>query len=52
MVQMTYRAAIAQALSEEMERDTNVILLGEDVGRFGGAMAATKGLTIASAQRG
>ncbi len=44
MVQMTYRAAIAQALSEEMERDTNVILLGEDVGRFGGAMAATKGL--------
>jgi pyruvate dehydrogenase E1 component beta subunit len=44
MVQMTYRAAVAQALSEEMERDPNVILLGEDVGRFGGAMAATKGL--------
>lgn len=44
MVQVTYRAAVAQALSEEMERDPNVILLGEDVGRFGGAMAATKGL--------
>jgi len=44
VVQMTYRAAVAQAISEEMERDPTVILLGEDVGRFGGAMAATKGL--------
>ncbi|MHB9071371.1 MAG: alpha-ketoacid dehydrogenase subunit beta [Sedimentisphaerales bacterium] len=44
MAEMTYRNAVAQAITEEMERDPNVILMGEDVGRFGGAMAATKGI--------
>jgi pyruvate/2-oxoglutarate/acetoin dehydrogenase E1 component len=44
MAIMAYRAAIAQAMIEEMERDSSVILLGEDVGSFGGAMAASKGL--------
>lgn len=41
---VTYREAINEALSEEMERDDKVFLLGEDVGAFGGAMAVTKGL--------
>jgi pyruvate/2-oxoglutarate/acetoin dehydrogenase E1 component len=40
----TYREAISEALAEEMRREESVVLLGEDVGRFGGAMAATKGL--------
>jgi pyruvate/2-oxoglutarate/acetoin dehydrogenase E1 component len=44
MAVMAYRQAIAQAIIEEMDRDPNVILLGEDVGRFGGAMAASKGV--------
>ena len=41
---VTYREAINEALSEEMERNDKVFLLGEDVGAFGGAMAVTKGL--------
>jgi pyruvate dehydrogenase E1 component beta subunit len=41
---MTYREAIRLALREEMKRDERVFIIGEDVGRFGGAMAVTKGL--------
>lgn len=41
---ITYREAINEALREEMDRDEQVLLLGEDVGIFGGAMAVTKGL--------
>jgi pyruvate/2-oxoglutarate/acetoin dehydrogenase E1 component len=44
MAEITYREAVAQAIIEEMERDANVVLIGEDVGKFGGAMAATKGI--------
>jgi pyruvate/2-oxoglutarate/acetoin dehydrogenase E1 component len=44
MAETTYRNAVAQAIIEEMQRDPNVILMGEDVGSFGGAMAATKGV--------
>jgi len=44
MIEMTYRQAIAQAIIEEMDRDPNVLMLGEDVGQFGGAMAASKGV--------
>jgi acetoin:2,6-dichlorophenolindophenol oxidoreductase subunit beta len=44
MAEMTYRNAVAQAIIEEMQRDPHVILMGEDVGSFGGAMAATKGV--------
>lgn len=43
-VKMTYRQAITEALREEMLRDSTVIVLGEDVGRHGGARGATKGL--------
>ncbi len=44
MPQATYLEAIRQALCEEMERDPSVVLLGEDIGVFGGAFQATAGL--------
>jgi len=37
------REAISQALWEEMERDTNVFIMGEEVGVWGGSYAVTKG---------
>jgi len=40
---MTIREAVSQALWEEMERDNNVIILGEEVGMWGGTYAVTKG---------
>jgi pyruvate dehydrogenase E1 component beta subunit len=43
MAVMTVREAISQALWEEMERDENVIILGEEVGMWGGTYAVTKG---------
>jgi len=41
---ITYREAVAEAIAEEMARDPNVFLMGEDVGVHGGAFAASKGL--------
>jgi len=41
---ITYAQAISEAIDEEMQRDKNVILLGEDVGRLGGNFKATVGL--------
>jgi 2-oxoisovalerate dehydrogenase E1 component beta subunit len=41
---VTYIQAINQAMHEEMARDGNVLLLGEDVGVLGGAFKATDGL--------
>jgi 2-oxoisovalerate dehydrogenase E1 component beta subunit len=43
-MQVTYIQAINQAMHEEMARDENVLLLGEDVGVLGGAFKATEGL--------
>ncbi len=41
---LTYIAAISEALAEEMRRDPNVLVLGEDIGgEFGGAFKVTKG---------
>ena len=40
----TYIQAINQAMHEEMARDENVMLFGEDVGVLGGAFKATEGL--------
>lgn len=43
--QLTYIAAISEALFEEMARDPNVLVMGEDIaGAFGGAFKVTKGL--------
>ena len=39
-----YVEAIREALLEEMERDERVIVIGEDVGVYGGAFKATDGL--------
>lgn len=41
---LTYRQAVAEAIAEEIARDSRVFLMGEDVGVHGGAFAATKGL--------
>jgi 2-oxoisovalerate dehydrogenase E1 component beta subunit len=42
---LSYLAAINEALAEEMRRDPNVLLMGEDIGGdFGGAFKVTKGL--------
>lgn len=41
---ITYREALREALYEEMAADERVILLGEDVGRYGGAYAVSRGL--------
>ena len=44
MAEITYLQAIRDALWEEMERDENVFLLGEDIGVYGGAFKVTEGL--------
>ncbi|HEY3297506.1 MAG TPA: pyruvate dehydrogenase complex E1 component subunit beta [Armatimonadota bacterium] len=41
---LTYGQAIVEAQREEMKRDKSVVILGEDVGLYGGAYAATRGL--------
>jgi pyruvate dehydrogenase E1 component beta subunit len=41
---LRYREALNQALREEMRRDDNVVLMGEDVGVFNGAFKVTQGL--------
>jgi pyruvate/2-oxoglutarate/acetoin dehydrogenase E1 component len=42
---ITYREALREALKEEMQRDSTVFLLGEDIGRYwGGAFKVTEGL--------
>lgn len=40
----TYREAIKSAMAEEMERDHSVVLLGEDIGLYGGTHLVTDGL--------
>jgi len=45
MRKITYREALREALREEMQRDSTVFLLGEDIGRYwGGAFKVTEGL--------
>ena len=45
MRKITYRESLREALREEMRRDSNVFLLGEDIGRYwGGAFKVTDGL--------
>ena len=42
--EVTFLDAIRIALGEEMERDERVVLMGEDIGAYGGAFRATAGL--------
>jgi len=44
MAVITYREALNEALAEEMERDPDVFLMGEEVGVYNGAYKVSKGL--------
>jgi acetoin:2,6-dichlorophenolindophenol oxidoreductase subunit beta len=44
MAELTYREAVARGIAQEMERDPNVVLIGEDVAAAGGVFKATVGL--------
>jgi pyruvate dehydrogenase E1 component beta subunit len=44
MPAITYREAIRHALAEELTRDENVVVLGEEVAQFNGAYKVTEGL--------
>jgi pyruvate/2-oxoglutarate/acetoin dehydrogenase E1 component len=41
---ITYREAVKQAIREAIKGDPRVFLMGEDVGRYGGCFAVSKGL--------
>jgi pyruvate dehydrogenase E1 component beta subunit len=41
---LTYREALRRALDEELERDKDVFLMGEEIGRFEGSYKVTAGL--------
>jgi pyruvate dehydrogenase E1 component beta subunit len=44
MRELMYREALNEALAEEMERDANVFLMGEEVGKYQGAFKVSQGL--------
>ena len=44
MAVITYREALNQALSEEIERDNNVVLMGEEVAQFKGSYKVSEGM--------
>ncbi len=44
MTRMTYREAVRSAIRDAMRADSRVFVMGEDVGRYGGAFAVTRGL--------
>jgi pyruvate/2-oxoglutarate/acetoin dehydrogenase E1 component len=44
MAELTYRDAVARGLTQEMERDERVVLIGEDVAKAGGVFKTTVGL--------
>ena len=44
MAVITYREALKTAMAEEMERDERVVIMGEDIGIYGGTHLVTDGL--------
>lgn len=44
MAKITYRQALNDALCEEVERDENVVIIGEEVANFDGAYKVTEGM--------
>ncbi|MEJ2556417.1 MAG: alpha-ketoacid dehydrogenase subunit beta [Anaerolineae bacterium] len=42
--EITYLEAVREALTQEMQRDPEVFLIGEDIGAYGGAFGATRGM--------
>ncbi|HLK14620.1 MAG TPA: alpha-ketoacid dehydrogenase subunit beta [Fimbriimonadaceae bacterium] len=43
-LEMTYREALHKSMIEEMDRNADVFLIGEDIGRYEGTFKVTKGL--------
>ena len=43
-IETTYRDALRQALIDAMNEDSSIFIMGEEVGRYGGAYGVTKGL--------
>jgi pyruvate dehydrogenase E1 component beta subunit len=44
VAELTYRGAVAAGIAQEMERDPNVVFIGEDIGAAGGVFKTTEGL--------
>jgi pyruvate/2-oxoglutarate/acetoin dehydrogenase E1 component len=44
VTEITYREAVREAIRDALARDQRVFLMGEDIGRYGGCYAVTKGL--------
>src|SRR4051794_3764939 len=44
MAEISYREAVRHALAEEIERDPNVVVMGEEVAEYDGAYKVTEGL--------
>jgi pyruvate dehydrogenase E1 component beta subunit len=44
MPEITYREALRHAMAEELERDSNVVIIGEEVAEYDGAYKVTEGL--------
>jgi pyruvate dehydrogenase E1 component beta subunit len=44
MREITYTEAVREALSEAMREDSNVFIMGEDIGVYGGAFGVTRGM--------
>ena len=44
MAELTYRQAVAYGIGQEMERDSSVVMLGEDIAAAGGVFKTTEGL--------
>jgi pyruvate/2-oxoglutarate/acetoin dehydrogenase E1 component len=51
VAEMRYREALGAALREELLRDEHVMLMGEDIGVFGGAFKVTEGLLAEFGER-
>ena len=47
-----FREALNQAMTEEMERDEHVFLMGEEVGYYNGAYKVSQGMLKSSARSG
>ena len=44
MAELTYREAVSAAITQEMQRDPNVVFIGEDIAAAGGVFKSTVGL--------
>ena len=46
MREITYLEAVREAMTQEMERDEKVFMIGEDIGQYGGAFGASFGMLV------